>query len=68
MLPEALSCEMCSLKPHVERLAMVCEMLVQPDGTVSRTKLYEAVIQSKARLTYTQVADYLEGKTKVLGQ
>ena len=61
MLPEVLSNGLCSLNPKVDRLCMVCEMRVGPDGKVARAKFYEAVMRSKARLTYTQVNDFLSG-------
>ena len=61
MLPEVLSNGLCSLNPKVDRLCMVCEMRVGPDGKVSRSKFYDAVMRSKARLTYTQVAGFLSG-------
>ncbi len=59
MLPEALSNGICSLNPHVDRLAMVAEVGLSADGKISRTRFYRAVFHSKARLTYTQVADWL---------
>ncbi|MDG2375939.1 MAG: RNB domain-containing ribonuclease, partial [Woeseiaceae bacterium] len=59
MLPEVLSNGLCSLNPKVDRLCLVCEMRVDKDGKVSRSKFYEAVMKSKARLTYAQVADFL---------
>jgi ribonuclease R len=55
MLPETLSNGICSLNPKVERLAMVCEMQIDEDGEVARSKFYAAVIRSHARLTYTRV-------------
>ncbi|MFN2301711.1 MAG: ribonuclease R, partial [Gammaproteobacteria bacterium] len=55
MLPEALSNGLCSLNPHVDRLCMVCEMQVGPDGKVGRARFYEAVMRSAARLTYEDV-------------
>jgi len=55
MLPETLSNGICSLNPKVERLCMVCDMLVAYDGTVARSKFYPAVMLSHARLTYTRV-------------
>ncbi len=55
MLPELLSNGLCSLNPNVDRLAMVCEMTVSRAGKLSGYKFYEAVINSKARLTYTKV-------------
>ena len=43
---------------------MVCEMRVDSDGKVTRSEFYEAVMRSKARLTYSEVAAFLEGKSK----
>lgn len=60
MLPEALSNGLCSLNPHVDRLAMVCEMSVSKVGNVSRFHFFEAVICSHARLTYTKVGKMLQ--------
>ncbi len=60
MLPEALSNGLCSLKPEVDRLAMVCEMSINGDGVLGQYQFYEAVIHSHARLTYTQVGEVLE--------
>lgn len=59
MLPEALSNGICSLNPHVDRLCMVAEMVINAEGKMTRSRFYRAVIHSKARLTYTQVADWL---------
>ncbi|MBI2994999.1 MAG: ribonuclease R [Gammaproteobacteria bacterium] len=56
MLPEVLSNELCSLKPEVDRLAMVCEMQVSAKGKVRDSTFHEGVIRSAARLTYTEVA------------
>lgn len=55
MLPETLSNGICSLRPDEDRLAFVCDMQVSRDGVVTRSKFYEAVIRSHARLSYTQV-------------
>jgi len=55
MLPETLSNGICSLNPKVERLCMVCDMIVGRDGEVTRSKFYAAVMRSHARLTYTRV-------------
>jgi ribonuclease R len=60
MFPEVLSNGLCSLKPAVDRLAMVCEMLIDADGKVVDSTFYEAVIHSHERLTYTQVGEVLE--------
>ncbi len=59
MLPELLSNGLCSLNPKVDRLAMVCEMTLNRAGKLSDYKFYEAVINSKARLTYTKVGAML---------
>ncbi len=60
MLPEALSNGLCSLKPKVDRLCLACEMTVSDNGTVQRSRFVAAVMNSSARLTYQQVADYFE--------
>ena len=59
MLPEKLSNGLCSLNPEVERLSMVCDMLVTAQGDVHAYQFYPAVIRSHARLTYTEVAAIL---------
>lgn len=65
MLPEALSNGLCSLNPEVDRLCMVCEMLVTREGEVTRSRFYPAVMRSHARLTYDEVAAALvEGDRK----
>jgi len=64
MLPEVLSNGLCSLKPKVDRLCLVCEMRVDVDGKVSRSKFYEAVMRSSARLTYGQVNNFLTGQSQ----
>lgn len=55
MLPETLSNGICSLNPKVERLCMVCDMQVDAEGVVVRSKFYDAVMRSHARLTYDRV-------------
>ncbi|MCK6548691.1 ribonuclease R, partial [Myxococcota bacterium] len=62
MLPEVLSNGLCSLKPHVDRLCMVVELTLDRTGHVEKTELYDAVMRSHARLTYTRVAKALEGE------
>ena len=59
MLPEILSNGLCSLNPHVDRLCMVCELIIDDEGKVIRSKFYDAVMCSHARLTYTEVAKML---------
>jgi ribonuclease R len=60
MLPENLSNHLCSLMPRVERLAFVCDMRVSKNGKLSKSRFYEAVIRSHARLTYDQAWAYLQ--------
>ncbi len=55
MLPETLSNGICSLNPKVERLCMVCDMQVDASGEVAKSKFYDAVMLSHARLTYDKV-------------
>ena len=63
MLPEKLSNGLCSLNPEENRLSMVCDMLIGEDGEQGAYQFYPAVINSHARLTYTQVAAVL-GNTR----
>ena len=60
MLTEQLSNGLCSLKPRVDRLAMVCEMEISATGEMTDYSFYEAVIHSHARLTYSEVADIVQ--------
>ena len=55
MLPETLSNGICSLMPKVERMCMVCDMVVDAEGNVTKSKFYDAVMLSHARLTYDKV-------------
>jgi ribonuclease R len=64
MLPEHLSNHLCSLMPRVERLAFVCDMHVSKTGKLSKSRFYEAVIISHARLTYDQAWSYLQNPKK----
>ncbi len=64
MLPEELSNGICSLNPHVDRLVLVCDMVIPADGArkgvVTAYQFYPAVIRSWARTTYTQVWEALQ--------
>jgi len=60
MLPEHLSNHLCSLMPRVERLAFVCDMRIGRTGKPGKSRFYEAVIRSHARLTYDRAWSYLE--------
>ncbi|MBO9680571.1 MAG: ribonuclease R [Acidovorax sp.] len=59
MLPEKLSNGLCSLNPDVDRLCMVCDMMVTAKGEVHAYQFYPAVMHSHARFTYTEVAAIL---------
>jgi len=59
MLPEKLSNGLCSLNPDVERLCMVCDMMIAANGDVEAYQFYPAVMFSHARFTYTEVAAIL---------
>ena len=60
MLPEALSNELCSLKPHVERLTKCVEFLLSNEGQVLRTQFYPAVIRSQCRFNYKEAFAVLQ--------
>jgi len=67
MLPEALSNGICSLNPDVDRLVLVCDMVIPANGakagTVTAYQFYDAVIHSHARTTYTDVWAALQQPT-----
>jgi ribonuclease R len=60
MLPEALSNGLCSLKPHEDRLCLCCELRVTEDGRITRSRFFEGVMRSAARLTYHEVGGFLD--------
>jgi ribonuclease R len=64
MLPEALSNELCSLKPHVDRLTKCVEFLLTDAGEVIRSRSFSAVIHSKQRFTYEEALNIIERKPK----
>jgi ribonuclease R len=66
MLPESLSNGLCSLKPDVDRLCVICDMSINDSGVVTRSRFDTAVMCSQARLTYQQVWDWLvDGKSEI---
>ncbi|MDP3843489.1 MAG: ribonuclease R [Oxalobacteraceae bacterium] len=59
MLPEKLSNGLCSLNPDVDRLTLVCDLIVSASGEIKAYQFYPAVMHSAARFTYTEVAEIL---------
>jgi ribonuclease R len=59
MLPTALSNGICSLNPNADRLTLTCEMDISPTGDIMRYEIYESVINSNERMTYTAVREIL---------
>ncbi|MFI3185567.1 MAG: ribonuclease R [Methylococcaceae bacterium] len=68
MLPEILSNGLCSLNPHVDRLCMVCELYIDQQGQVVRSRFFDAVMSSHARLTYNEVAAMLVDGDQALAE
>ncbi len=72
MLPEALSNGICSLNPDVDRLVLVCDMVIAANGakagSITAYQFYDAVIHSHARTTYTDVWSALQQPTGPAGQ
>lgn len=64
MLPEALSNGLCSLNPGVDRLCVACDMDISASGHIKAFRFYSALMHSRARLTYTQVAKWLQDPTQ----
>jgi ribonuclease R len=62
MLPLELSTDICSLRPHLDRLVLSCIMQIDPHGEITRCELSEGVIRSAERMTYTAVNAVLEGE------
>jgi ribonuclease R len=62
MLPERLSNGICSLNPEVDRLCMVADMVIDAAGETRSAEVYEGVMRSAARCTYTEVARVLDGE------
>ncbi len=59
MLPEVLSNGLCSLNPDVDRLCMMCELTLDEKAGVKKTRFYNGIMRSHARLTYDQVSEML---------
>jgi exoribonuclease-2 len=67
MLPEKLSTDITSLNQNADRLAVVIEMVVGADGTVSSESIYRALVRNQAQLTYNAVGAWLEGRGPSVG-
>lgn len=65
MLPEALSNGLCSLNPHVPRLALVADMHFDFNGEMRNSEFYEAVIESKARVTYGDAQQVIDDENSM---
>ncbi len=68
MLPESLSNGVCSLMPKVDRLCMVCDVLISKTGKITRYRFYDAVMHSRARITYKEVAAIGRGEATLRAQ
>ncbi len=68
MLPEHLSNGWCSLNPDEDRAALVCEMVLDSCGALSKFKFYRAMIRSHARLTYAQAHGFYQGHKDIVKQ
>jgi exoribonuclease-2 len=62
MLPEKLSTNLTSLGEGQERLALVIDMTVAPDGAVTASEVYRALVRNQAKLAYSGVGAWLEGR------
>ena len=61
MLPEKLSTKLTSLNADEDRLAIVMEMTIGPDGTLRDSSIYRAQVRNRAKLAYGGVSSWLEG-------
>lgn len=60
MLPDAISTRLCSLMPEVDRLALVCDLQVNNDGSLGEFSFHQAVIRSRGKLSYELVNQLLD--------
>src|SRR5512146_2091094 len=63
MLPEQLSTDLTSLNEDADRLAVVVDMVVAPDGSIASGSVYRALVRNQAQLTYSGVGSWLEGRS-----
>ncbi len=64
MLPETLSTDLTSLAENQDRLAVVIEFIVAPNGAVGSSTIYRALVRNKAQLAYNPVGAWLEGRSE----
>jgi len=62
MLPDSISTRLCSLMPDVPRLALVCDLQVNNDGSLGDYSFHQAMIRSKGKLSYELVSHLIEGR------
>ena len=62
MLPERLSTDLTSLNPHVERLAVVTEMVLNADASLAGSTVYRARVRNQAKLAYDALSEWIDGK------
>jgi ribonuclease R len=67
MLPERLSSDLCSLRPGVDRRALVVELRLGVDGEVQDALFHEAMIRSRARLSYEEASEWLDADAQGAG-
>lgn len=68
MLPEVLSNNLCSLLPGKDRFCLACEIHLNDTGEVIRYEFYEAIMNSRARMTYSEVSEILENRVDRLNE
>ena len=66
MLPKILSNNLCSLNPNTKKLTITCDIVINPNGKIISTKIYESQIISKHRLTYEEVDNFYNNKIELL--
>ncbi len=67
MLPEQLSTGTSSLLENADKLSIVIDFVVAPDGSVHSSSVYRAIIRNKAQLAYNAVGAWLENKNGAPG-
>ncbi|OMI29828.1 ribonuclease R [Bacillus haynesii] len=68
MIPHRLSNGICSLNPKVDRLTLSCEMLINPQGQVVEHEIFQSVIKTTERMTYSDVNKILVDDDEELKQ